>query len=123
MNTHSGCGDMRNNVILFSSCDIHVQLLGGGASRGKVGRAERGLLPTGRPATGGPGSRRVCAAPALQFGVWRCEFVDVGAGSVGSGASHSAQASGHAATVVSARELVEQEEDYLLTGLKKVWHA
>lgn len=50
MNTHSGCGGMRNNIILFRSRDTHLQLLGylcrpgKGLSGGyRVSRREQGL--------------------------------------------------------------------------------
>lgn len=56
MNTHSDCGDMRSNIILFSSCDIHIQLVsyrccpGQGLLGGyRVSRWEQGLLRTGCP--------------------------------------------------------------------------
>ena len=56
MNTHSGCGDTRSNIILFRSRDRLIQLLGyrgrpGGGLVGGYGVSGRqqGLLWTGRP--------------------------------------------------------------------------
>lgn len=114
----------------------HVQLLGWGASRGKVARevtgspGGTGAAPRRPPCNRRAGVKAGARAPALQFGVWLCEFADVGAARARRLAARGREQAirhgrpaGHAAALVSERERVEQEEDYLLTGPKKIWHA